>query len=80
MNLVQTPICTYRFLASNRIFYKEGFIFSLSSYKNIKDTGYSLPKNLEVRKRMGIEPAPEIELKGIKGIKQILEEIKREKK
>ncbi len=45
--------------------------------KNIKDTGYSLPKNLEVRKKMGIEPAPEV---GIKEIKQILEKIKREKK
>ncbi len=34
----------------------------------LEETGYAMPRRAGIRKRMGIEPAPEIELKGIKHI------------
>ena len=43
----------------------------------LKETGYAMPKRIGIRKRMGIEPAPEIESKEIK---QILGKIRRKAK
>ena len=45
--------------------------------KMLEETGYAMPKRIGVRKRMGIEPAPEIESKEIK---QILGKIRRKAK
>ena len=45
--------------------------------KMLEETGYAMPRRIGVRKRMGIESAPEIESKQIK---QILDKIKKERK
>ena len=44
--------------------------------KMLEETGYAMPKRIGIRRRMGMEPAPETEPKEIK---KILKKIKREK-
>jgi heterodisulfide reductase subunit B len=45
--------------------------------KNLKASGFGMPKKIGVRKKMGIDPAPEIDAKSIE---EIIEKVEKEKK